>query len=412
MASRIVTGLDIGTTKICSVVANITEQGEFEVLGCGIVPSKGLKKGVIVNIEDASNAIAASLERAETQAGFELRQVFIGISGGHIEGINSKGVVAITDKNKEISAADVQRAVDAAKAVVIPLDREVIHIIPQQFIVDDQDGIKDPVGMYGSRLEVVVHIITAAASSVGNLMKSVAKAGYEATDIILEPLASAQSVLTEEEKDLGVALVDIGGGTTDYVIFEEGSLRHTGILPVGGNHITNDVALCLKTSNPSAEQIKIEYGAALSDFIDDDEEIEVPGLGGRAASVEKRKFLVDVMQPRIEEMLSMINKQFEKTGEKDYLAGGVVLTGGVSMTPYIADLAAEIFDLPVRVGRPLGVKGLRDIVNTPIHSTAVGLAMYNQLNAPKAAGIAEGEQEERAFKPFLKKLKEWLNEFF
>ncbi len=326
MASRTVVGLDIGTTKICSIIANITDQGEFEVIGCGVVPSKGLKKGVIVNIEDASQAVAASLERAEIQAGFEVRAVFIGISGSHIEGINSKGVVAVTDKNKEIASADVHRAVDAAKAIVIPVDREVIHIIPQQYIVDDQDGIKDPVGMLGSRLEVIVHIITASATSLGNLVKSVAKAGFEATDIILEPLASAQAVLTEEEKDLGVALVDIGGGTTDYVIFEEGSLRHTGILPVGGNHITNDVALCLKTSNPSAEEIKIKYGSALSDYIDEDEEIEVPGLGGRNASVEKRKFLAEVIQPRIEEILSMVYQQLEKTGEKDYLAAGVVLT--------------------------------------------------------------------------------------
>lgn len=412
MASRTVVGLDIGTTKICSVIANITDQGEFEVLGCGVVPSKGMKKGVIVNIEDASHAVAASLERAEIQAGFEARSVFIGISGSHIEGINSKGVVAVTDKSKEIASADVHRAVDAAKAIVIPLDREVIHIIPQQYIVDDQDGIKDPVGMMGSRLEVIVHIITASASSLGNLVKSVAKAGFEATDIILEPLASAQAVLTEEEKDLGVALVDIGGGTTDFVIFEEGSLRHTGILPVGGNHITNDIALCLKTSNPSAEEIKIKYGAALSEFIEDDEEIEVPGLGGRNASVEKRKFLAEVMQPRIEEILSLVNQQLEKTGEKDYLAAGVVLTGGVAMTPYIADLAADIFDLPVRIGKPLSVKGLRDIVNTPMHSTAVGLAMYNQLNAPKSAASVPEAVEERSFKPFLKKLKEWLNEFF
>lgn len=413
LASKTVIGLDIGTTKICSVIANISDQGEFEVLGCGVSPSKGLKKGVIVNIEDASGAIAASLEKAEIQAGFEVQKVFIGISGSHIEGINSKGVVAITDKNKEIAAADVARAVEAAKAIVIPLDREVIHIIPQQFIVDDQDGIKDPVGMCASRLEVVVHIITASASSLGNLVKSVAKAGFEATDIILEPLAAAQATVTEEEKDLGVALVDIGGGTTDFVVFEEGSLRYTGVIPVGGNHVTSDIAMCLKTSNPAAEEIKIEHGAAISDYIDENEEIESPGLGGRTPSIEKRRFLVEVMQARLEEILEMVNKQLEKTGEKEYLTGGIVLTGGVAMTPYIADLAAEIFDLPVRVGTPLGVKGLRDIVNTPVHATAVGLAMYNQLNAPDNSRTPPPPgKEEKSFKPFLAKLKEWLNEFF
>ncbi len=411
MDPRIVVGLDIGTTKVCAVIAKINAMGELEIQGMGIVPSRGLRKGVVINIESTASSVSSAMEKAEIQAGVEIKGVYIGISGGHIEGITSKGVIAISDKNREINETDISRAVDAATAIVIPVDRDLLHILPQEYIVDDQDGIKDPSGMSGTRLEVVVHIITAATTSVNNILKSVNKAGFDVNDIVLEPLASAQATLTEEEKELGVALVDIGGGTTDYVIFEEGSLRHTGILNIGGNHITNDIAYGLKTPVNSAEEIKLKYGAAVASFVDPLDEIEVPGLGGRPPRYEKRINLVEIMQPRIEEILELVNSEIEKTGCKQFLAGGIVLTGGVALTPYIIDLATEVFNLPVRLGSPLGIKGLVDIVDSPIFSTAVGLTLYAQDNKPKL-GPTNTKDDEKNFKSIIHRMKEWFDEFF
>jgi len=408
---RVVVGLDIGTTKVCTVIAKISENNDLEIMGVGLAPSKGLRKGVVINIDSTASSIAASVEKAEIQAGFEVKGVYIGISGGHVEGINSKGVIAVSDKNKEITEADVRRVIDAATAIVIPVDREVIHIIPQEFIVDDQDGIKDPVGMSGIRLEAVVNIITAAATSVNNIVKSVNKAGFEALDIVLEPLASAQAILTEEEKELGVVLVDIGGGTSDYVIFEHGSSRQSGILSIGGNHITNDIAFGLKTPILAAEEIKRKYGVAIAEYVDKNEEIEVPGLGGREPKIEKRRNLAEIIEPRIEEILSLVNQEIEKTGKKDYLAAGVVLTGGVALTPYIVEKAGEVFNLPVRIGRPLGVKGLKDIVDSPIYSTAVGLTLYAQDNLPRL-GPTNSRDDEKNFKSIVERIREWFNEFF
>lgn len=411
MDTNIVVGLDIGTTKVCSVIGNINQAGELEILGVGLVPSRGLRKGVVIDIESTAKSIYTSLEKAEIQAGVEVHGVFLGISGGHIEGINSKGVIAITDKDREISQNEVRRVIEAATAVVIPVDREVIHIIPQEFVVDDQDGIKDPVGMSGTRLEAVVHIITAAATSINNIIKSLEKSGFNAKDIVLEPLASAQAVLSEEEKELGVALVDIGGGTTDYVIFQEGSLRKTGVISLGGNNVTNDIAYGLKTPSASAEEIKVKYGASIVDFINEQEEIEVPGLGGRPSRIEKRRNLVEIMQPRIEEILDLVDSQIEKTGYKDMLAGGVVLTGGVALTPFICDLAEEIFGLPVRLGKPLRIKGLNDIVDSPVYSTAVGLTLYAQNNAPKL-GPTNSKDDEKNIRSIIDRVKDWLEEFF
>jgi len=409
--SRFVVGLDIGTTKVCAVIAKINETDDLEILGVGLVPSKGLRKGVVINIEATAQSIAAAIEKAEIQAGIEVRKVTIGISGGHIEGINSKGVIAITDKNHEIGEADIRRVIDAATAIVIPVDRDVIHIIPQEFIVDDQNEIKDPTGMSGIRLEAMVHIITAASTSINNLIKSVNKSGMEASDIVLEPLASAQSTLSEEEKELGVAMVDIGGGTTDFVMFAAGSLHHTGIIPFGGNHITNDIAYGLKTPTLSAEEIKIKYGAAVVDFVDPAEEIEVPGLGGRAPRVLPRRELAEIMQPRIEEILSLVNDELEATGEKEMMAGGVILTGGVALTQYIADLAGEIFELPVRIGKPLGIKGLRDIVDSPVYSTSVGLTLYAQHNLP-TLGPTNTKDDEKNLRSIFVRMREWFDEFF
>jgi cell division protein FtsA len=409
--SRLVVGMDIGTTKVCTVVAKINEENDLEILGVGLVPSKGLRKGVVINIESTASSIAASVEKAEIQAGMEVKGVYIGISGGHIEGINSKGVIAVSDKNKEISETDVRRVIDAATAIVIPVDREVVHIIPQEFIVDDQDGIKDPVGMSGIRLEAVVNVITAAATSVNNLVKSLNKAGFDAADMVLEPLASAQAILTEEEKELGVTLVDIGGGTTDYVMFEAGSLRKTGIFSIGGNHITNDIAFGLKTPPLAAEDIKRKYGAAIADYVPSEEEIEVPGLGGRLPTKEKRRTLVNIIEPRIEEILSLVNREIDKSGKKEMMAAGVVLTGGVALTPYIAELAGEVFNLPVRIGRPLGIKGLKDIVDSPIFSTAVGLTLYAKDNFPRL-GPTNSKDDDKNFKSIIDRMRQWFNEFF
>ncbi|MGC8771736.1 MAG: cell division protein FtsA [Brevinematia bacterium] len=403
--------MDIGTTKVCTVISKINEFNELEIIGVGLVPSKGLRKGVVINIETTASSIASSVEKAEIQAGIEVKGAYIGISGGHVEGITSKGVIAIADKNKEITDADVRRVIDAAMAIVIPVDREVVHVIPQEFIVDSQAGVKNPVGMSGIRLEAVVNIITAAASSINNVVKSVNRAGYETLDIILEPLAAAQAVLTEEEKELGVALLDIGGGTTDYIIFENGSTRKTGVISLGGNQITNDIAFVLKTPTNSAEELKKRYGAAISDYISDDEEIEIPGLGGRTPTIEKRKTLVEVIEARIEEIFEIVNQEFEKSGLKPYLPAGIVLTGGVALTPYISDLASEVFGLPVRIGKPIGIEGLKDIVESPIYSTAVGLALYAKNHLPRL-GPVNTKDEDKNFKSIIDRIREWFNEFF
>ena len=411
MESKILVGMDIGTTKVCSVISKINELNELEIIGVGLVPSRGLRKGVVINIETTSASIASSVEKAEIQAGLEVKGAYIGISGGHVEGITSKGVIAISDKNKEISEADVRRVIDAAMAIVIPVDREVVHVIPQEFIVDNQSGVKNPVGMSGIRLEALVNIITAAASSINNMVKSVSRAGYETLDIILEPLASAQAVLTEEEKELGVALVDIGGGTTDYIIFENGSTRKTGIISLGGNQITNDVAFVLRTPTNAAEEMKKRYGAAIADYISSDEEIEIPGLGGRSPTLEKRKTLVDVIEARLEEILSLVNIEFEKSGFKNHLPAGIVLTGGVALTPYIVDLASEIFGLPVRIGKPIGISGLKDIVDSPVYSTAVGLVLYAKDHIPRLGPVST-KDDEKNFKSIIDRIRDWFNEFF
>jgi len=411
LESKILVGMDIGTTKVCSVISKINELNELEIIGVGLVPSRGLRKGVVINIETTSASIASSVEKAEIQAGLEVKGAYIGISGGHVEGITSKGVIAISDKNKEISEADVRRVIDAAMAIVIPVDREVVHVIPQEFIVDNQSGVKNPVGMSGIRLEALVNIITAAASSINNMVKSVSRAGYETLDIILEPLASAQAVLTEEEKELGVALVDIGGGTTDYIIFENGSTRKTGIISLGGNQITNDVAFVLRTPTNAAEEMKKRYGAAIADYISSDEEIEIPGLGGRSPTLEKRKTLVDVIEARLEEILSLVNIEFEKSGFKNHLPAGIVLTGGVALTPYIVDLASEIFGLPVRIGKPIGISGLKDIVDSPVYSTAVGLVLYAKDHIPRLGPVST-KDDEKNFKSIIDRIRDWFNEFF
>ncbi len=379
MARRedLVVGLDIGTTKICCIVGEVMNEG-VDVVGIGTHPSKGMRKGVVVNIESTVNSIRRAVEEAELMAGCEITSVFAGIAGGHIKGINSHGIVAI--KDKEVTPADVDRVIDAAQAVSIPLDREVIHVIPQQFIVDDQDGVRDPVGMSGVRLESKVHIVTGAVTSAQNIIKCCNRAGLNVNDIILQQLASSEAVLSNDEKDLGVVLLDVGGGTTDIAIFSQGSIMHTGVLTIGGNHLTNDVAVGLRTPQHEAEKIKQRYGCCVAGMIHKDETIEVPSVGGRSPRVLSRQILAEILEPRMEEIFTLAHQEISRSGFEDMLAAGVVLTGGTSSLEGAGELAEQIFNLPVRRGLPKRIGGLVDVVKNPMYSTAVGLTQLGSNN--------------------------------
>ncbi len=374
MARReeLVMGLDIGTTKICCIVGEVGTDG-VDIVGIGTHPSKGLRKGVVVNIESTVNSIRKAVEEAELMAGCEISSVFAGIAGGHIKGINSHGIVAI--KDKEVTPGDVDRVIDAAQAVSIPLDREVIHVIPQQFIVDDQDGVRDPVGMSGVRLEAKVHIVTGAVTSAQNIIKCCNRAGLNVNDIILQQLASAEAVLTPDEKDLGAMLLDIGGGTTDIAIFWQGSIVHTAVLTIGGNHLTNDVAVGLRTPQHEAEKIKQKYGCCNAGSIHKDETIEVPSVGGRSPRVLSRQILAEILEPRMEEIFSLAQQELARSGYEDMVAAGVVLTGGTSLLEGAGELAEQVFNLPVRRGLPKRIGGLVDVVRNPMYSTGVGLTV-------------------------------------
>jgi len=379
-ACDIIVGLDIGTTKICAVVGELQEDG-LEIIGVGTHPSVGLRKGVVVNIESTVNSIKKAVEEAELMAGCEISQVYIGIAGSHIKGFNSHGVIAV--KGEEVSQEDVDRVIDAARAVAIPLDREVIHILPQEYMVDEQRGILDPVGMTGVRLEAKVHIVTGAVTAAQNLIKCANRAGLNVIDIVLQPLASAEAVLTQEEKDLGVALIDFGGGTTDLAIFSEGTIKHTSVLGLGGNNSTNDIAVGLRTPMNEAEKIKIRYGSCLSSLVGKDEMIEVPSVGGRKPRVLSRQILAEILEPRIEEILTLIDHEIMRTELKDRLASGVVITGGSALLPGLAEMADQIFQLPSRIGYPRKISGLVDVVNGPMFATAVGLVLFGIESRPK-----------------------------
>ncbi|OCC14756.1 Cell division protein FtsA [Dissulfuribacter thermophilus] len=378
--SDIIVGLDIGTTKICALVGVLTEDG-VEVVGVGTHPSVGLRKGVVVNIESTVNSIQRAVEEAELMAGCEISQVLIGIAGSHIKGFNSHGVIAI--KGEEVTEDDVNRVIEAAKAVAIPLDRELIHCLPQEYIVDDQGGISDPVGMTGVRLEAKVHIVTGAVTAAQNLIKCANRAGLDVEDIVLQPLASAHATLTSEEKDLGVALIDFGGGTTDLAIFTEGTIKHTSVLGLGGNNLTNDIAVGLRTPMTEAEKIKLRFGSCLSSYVKKDEMIEVPSVGGRKPRLLSRHILAEILEPRVEEILSLLEQEIRRTEFKDLLASGVVITGGSALLPGMAEIADQIFDLPTRIGFPKGITGLTDIINGPQFATAVGLLLHGAKKAPK-----------------------------
>ncbi|MFQ6002421.1 MAG: cell division protein FtsA [Candidatus Zixiibacteriota bacterium] len=388
---NLIVGLDIGTTKIAAIIAELQESGEPKIVGIGTSRSEGLKRGVVINLEKTVESITKAVEDAELMAGIKVNSVFAGIAGDHIRSINSRGVIAISRSGHEIVPSDVERVINAAKTVALPMDREIIHVLPQEYTVDDQSGIKDPIGMSGVRLEVEVHIVTGAVTSAQNIYRSVRKAGLEVCDFVLQSLASSYALLTPDEEELGVALIDLGGGTTDIAIFHEGSIRHTAVIGVGGKNVTNDIAIGLRTSVQQAEEIKKSYGCALFALVDSDEMIKVPGLGGGDEKDISRSVLAAIIEPRAEEILSLILREMKKTNYSNLLAAGVVLTGGGSLLEGMTDLAEQIFDMPVKKGIPQGFSGLVDIVSTPIHSTGVGLILYGseQLGDGKSKGISK-----------------------
>lgn len=403
---KTIVGLDIGTTKICAIVGELSD-GLVNIIGIGTSPSKGLRKGVVVNIESTVQSIKKAIEEAELMSGCHITSVYAGIAGGHIKGINSHGVIAV--KNREITQNDVKRVIDAASAIAIPMDREVIHIIPQEFIVDDQDGIKDPVGMSGVRLEGRVHIVTGAITSAQNIVKCANKAGLDVDDIVLEQLGSSEAVLTPEEKELGVAIIDIGGGTTDLVIFSKGSIKHTAVFSLAGNHVTSDISVGLRTPIEEAEKIKIRYGCALTSMVRKDETIEVPSVGGRKPRVLSRQTLAEIIEPRMEEILSLVHDEVVRTGYKNMIASGLILTGGGAILEGVPELAEQIFNLPVRRGTPIGIGGLVDLVSSPLYTTGVGLVLYGSKNRSQSR-FKVGESN--IFSKVTHRMREWIGEFF
>ena len=375
-SSDIIVGLDIGTTKIAAVVGEMGPDG-LDIIGIGTHPSRGLKKGVIVNIDSTVASIKQAILEAESMSGCEISQVYVGIAGGHIKGMNSTGTAAV--KDKEVRPTDVAKVLELARAVALPVDRHIVHVLPQEYKIDGQDGVREPLGMCGVRLEARVHIVTAAAAAAQNILKCCTRCDLEVVEIVLEPLASGEAVLEEDEKGLGVALIDIGGGTTDIAIFTEGAIAHTTVIPIGGNQLTSDIAFGLRTPPHEAEKIKIRSGCALARMVDEEETLEVPSVGGRAPRVLSRHSLCrDIIQPRIEEIFSFVKAEIQRLGCEDILASGAVVTGGATQMPGITELGEEILGVPVRRGLPKGVGGLVEVVRSPTFSTAVGLVHYGQ----------------------------------
>lgn len=369
----LIVGLDIGTSKVVAIVCEATDDG-IEIIGIGSHPSRGLKKGVVVNIESTVQSIQRAVEEAELMAGCEIHSVYAGIAGSHIRSLNSHGIVAIRDS--EVAQGDVDRVIDAARAVAIPADQKMLHVLPQEFIIDNQEGITEPIGMSGVRLEAKVHIVTGAVSAAQNVVKCVRRCGLEVDDIILEQLASSYAVLSEDEKGLGVCLVDIGGGTTDIAVFTDGAIRHTAVIPIAGDQVTNDIAVALRTPTQYAEEIKIKYGCALTQIASPQESIEVPGVGERRPRRMARQTLAEVIEPRYDELFTLVQAELRRSGFEDLIAAGIVLTGGSSKMEGVVELAEEVFHMPVRLGMPQNVSGLSEVVRNPIHSTGVGLLIY------------------------------------
>ena len=402
-AKDLIVGLDIGTSKVVAIVAQMHPDGHYEVVGLGQHEARGLKKGVVVNIESTVASIQRALEEAELMAGCMIRSVYTGIAGSHICSFNSIGMVAI--KDKEVTDADVARVIDTAKAVNIPTDQQILHVLPQEFIIDGQDDIREPIGMSGVRLDVKVHIVTGAVSAAQTIVKFVRRCGLDVQDLILQPLASSTAVLTDDEKELGVALVDIGGGTTDVAIFTGGSIRHTAVIPIAGDQITSDIAMALRTPTPDAEDIKIRHGIAKQSLADPSEQIEVPGIGDRGPRSLSRQALAAVIEPRVEELFSFVQQAIRESGYEELLSSGIVITGGSSQLPGLAELGEDIFLKPVRLGVPGYAGSLAEVVGTPRFATVIGLLEEARQQRVRGRKVAE---QSGSFKETLRRMKEWI----
>jgi cell division protein FtsA len=405
---RYLVGLDVGTSKVCAIVAELVDDNGLDIVGIGVAESRGIRRGVIVNLEAAVDSIKKAVDEAELMAGVEIDAVHLSMAGPHIKGFNSRGVIAVAGKSREITRDDVRRAIEAAKAVSLPAGREILHVLPQDFVVDEQDGIGAPVGMTGARLEVNVHIVTSATTATQNLVSCVNRAGVGVIDTVVEQIGAAEAVLTPDEKELGVALVDIGGGTTDIAIFERGSLWHTAVIGVGGDHFTSDIAVGLRMPIPDAEKLKRKCGCALSAMVDEDETIDVASVGGRRSRVMSRRILSEILQPRAEEIFHLVWDEIRRAGYEKSLNSGIVLTGGGAILEGMPEIAEQIFDLPIRRGAPAGIGGLADHVSSPAFATPVGLVVYGQRNQvveARTAGVG-------AFSRVAGRLRGLFREFF
>ncbi|MCC7199398.1 MAG: cell division protein FtsA [Gammaproteobacteria bacterium] len=403
---NIIVGLDVGTSKVVALVGEVRADGTLELIGLGSHPSRGLRKGVVVNIDSTVQSIQRAVEEAELMAGVEIRSVFAGISGSHVKSLNSHGIVAI--KDKEVTAGDVARVMDAAQAVAIPADQKILHVLPQEFVIDGQEGIREPIGMSGVRLEARVHIVTGADSAAQNVVKCVQRCGLEVEDIVLEQLASSFAVLTDDEKDLGVCLIDVGGGTTDIAVFTNGAIRHTAVIPIAGDQVTNDIAVSMRTPSPYAEEIKIRYACALSQLANPDETIEVPSVGDRPARRLARQTLAEIVEPRYEELFKLVHDELRRSGFEEAIAAGVVLTGGSAKMEGAVELAEEIFHVPVRLGVPTGATGLGEVARNPIHATGVGLLLYGRANIGQVTVRPVGD----GMKTVMERMKSWFQGYF
>ncbi|MCL6268966.1 cell division protein FtsA [Sansalvadorimonas sp. 2012CJ34-2] len=403
---KMVVGLDIGTSKVVALVGEITERDTIEIVGIGSHPSRGLKRGVVVNIESTVQSIQRAIEEAELMAGCQIDTVYAGIAGSHIRSLNSHGIVAI--REREVTHADMERVIDAAQAVAIPADQKILHILPQEYVIDTQEGVKEPLGMSGVRLEAKVHLVTCAVNAVQNIEKCIRRCNLDVDDVILEQLASSYSVLTDDEKELGVCMVDIGGGTTDIAIFTEGAIRHTAVIPIAGDQVTNDIAMALRTPTQHAEDIKIKYACALTQLAGENETIKVPSVGDRPPRELSRQALAEVVEPRYAELFSLIQAELRRSGFEELIPAGVVLTGGTSKMEGVIELAEEIFHMPVRLGVPQNIEGLADVVRNPIYATGVGLLQYAQHNMQETVSAAPAKGARRPQESFVGRLKQWI----
>ena len=412
--SNYIVGLDIGTTKICCIIGEIKDNEKIDIIGIGQHPSRGLRKGVVVNIDSTVESIKNAVEEAELMAGCEIDSVYVGIAGGHITSLNSHGNIKLKGTEeigqKEIEQKDIDRVIESAEAIAIPLDREVIHVLPQEYIVDNQDGIKNPLGMDGVRLEAKVHIVTAAVASAQNIVKCVNKAGLNVSDIVLEQLASSESVLSPDERELGVAMIDIGGGTSDLAIFYQGAIKHTAVLTIAGAQMTNDIAIGLRTPNVEAEKIKQSFGCAYSPLIEEGDNIETPSVGGREPRTVSRQVLSQILEARTREMFELLHHEINESGFREIITSGIVLTGGAASMYGMADLAEDVFQSPVRVGKPIELGGLVDVINNPMYATCTGLIQYGSKRIK--FGLLRELQGRNLFDKIFSRMKDWADEFF